>query len=167
MRGPRATRRQASCGFSLILRISASATQWTLQFQRERQRKPFSQACKHPRDFSYAEGVKVFLLKRSQSSPSILRNMHGAAEAHPPGWEDATSSVGRSREYFAGGLSAARCFEAAGRGSTICNVDNLSLVAPQSVPLGGPPYFSPASVCPVVVERSWLNAAAICVTAQN
>ena len=132
---------QALCGFSLILRISASASQWTLQFQRERQRKPFSQACKHPRDFSHADGVKSFQLRGSQSSPSNLRNMHGTAEAHHPRWEDATSSVGRSREYSAGNLSAARCFKAAGRGSTICNVDNLSLVAPQGVSLGGPPVL--------------------------
>ena len=33
--------------------------------------------------------------------------------------------------------------------------------------LAAHPYFSPASVCPVFVERSWLNAATICVTTQN
>ena len=84
-------------------------------------------------------GSQVVSIEQGAIFPEHLAGHTWPAQAHHPEWKDATSSVGRSREYFAGSLSAARCFEAAGRGSTICNVDNLPLVAQQSVLLGGLP----------------------------
>ncbi len=77
-------------------------------------------------------GSQVVSIEQGAIFPEHLAGHTWPAQAHHPEWKDATSSVGRSREYFAGSLSAARCFEAAGRGSTICNVDNLPLVAQQA-----------------------------------
>lgn len=128
------------CGFSLIMRISASASQWTLQFQRERLCKPFSQACKHPTDLSHAEGVKPFLFNRRSLSRASCGTYRACSSAPPR--VGRCYFIGRPiKGMFGGKYIGSMDFEAAGCESGICNVDNLSLVAPQSVPLGGLPVL--------------------------